>query len=306
VKAALFRIALPAAAAGLLLAGCQSMQVLTDLGATVAEATGEITPEQAQSIRRVGEATAKAGEDITPEQEYYIGRTVAATLLNDTKPFDQDAANEYLNLVGQSLSLFSTRPELFLGYRFLIMDTDAINAFGCPGGFILVSRGMLRCATSEDALAAVLAHEIGHVQNRHGLKAIDKSRITSALTILAAEAGKNLAGQDVAELTKLFEGAIGDVTATLVNSGYARKYEREADEAAVAILTQAGYAPRALVDMLRQMEKNLKPGGLDFAKTHPPPKDRIEDVETMLKDVAPAAPAPGVRQKRFERAMGGV
>ena len=291
---------------GSCLAGCESMVAVTELGTTVAVATGNLTPEQAESINRSSAAVEKTFEDITPEQEYYIGRTVAATLLHTDKPYSAEAANEYVNRVGQSLALFCDRPELFLGYRFQIMDTDDVNAFGAPGGFILVSRGMLRCCRSEDALAAVLAHEIGHVEKRHGLRAINKSRITSALTTLGAASAENFGGKDLAELTRTFEDSIADVTSALVNSGYSRKYEHEADAAAVAILSRTGYDPWALIDMLAQMEQRLKPGGLDFAKTHPPPKDRIKDIRSMLDPHAPPVPATAARQARFEAALKGI
>ena len=102
--------------------------------------------------------------------------------------------------LGQSLAQFSERPETFGGYHFLALDSAEINAFAAPGGLILVTRGLLDCCQTEDELAAVLAHEIGHVEKQHGLRAIRTGRLNSALTILAVEAGKNLAGEQLAEV----------------------------------------------------------------------------------------------------------
>jgi beta-barrel assembly-enhancing protease len=85
-------------------------------------------------------------------------------------------------------------PETFGGYHFLILDSDEINAFAAPGGLIFVTRGMLRCCDSEDAVAAVLAHEVGHVQHQHGIQTIRKPALTSAFTILAAEGAGPWAG----------------------------------------------------------------------------------------------------------------
>lgn len=305
MKKMLFRmaVALPLAAAWL--AGCETMKVAGELGAAVGVATGTMTTNQAESLIRTTEAVAKTFEDITPEQEYFIGRAVAATILNKYKPYSNEGAHRYLNLLGQSLALASTRPETFGGYHFLILDSDEINAFAAPGGLILVTRGMLRCCRSEDALASVLAHEIGHVQNQHGLKAIKQGRLTSALTILAVESAKSFGSEDLAELTSAFEGSITDITGTLMNSGYARGQERDADKGAVKILEQVGYDPQALVDMLEQMEKSLKPGGLDFAKTHPDPKDRIRDIRGWVGS-APERTEPASRQARFEQAMQGI
>lgn len=298
-------IALVAAAGSAVLLLAPGCSTVAQVGTSIGTAAGVLTPEQAASINRSAEAVEKTFQDITPEQEYYIGRSVAATVLKTYKPYNNAAANEYLNLLGQTLAMASDKPETFGGYHFLILDSDEINAFSAPGGLVMISRGMIRCCKNEDALAAVVAHEIGHVQNQHGLRAIRKGRLTSALTILAMEAGKNLGGQNLAEVTKAFEGSISDITSTLMNSGYARATEFEADRSAVVIMNRVGYNPEALVDMLGQMEKNLKPGGLDFAKTHPAPEVRIAEVHKSVGSAAPVA-SPQARQQRFQAAVGGI
>jgi predicted Zn-dependent protease len=289
----------------LMIAGCGTLSKVTELGTAAAVAAGAISTDQAQSINKSAQAVGKVFENITPEQEYFIGRTVAATILSQNKPFDNQAATDYLNTIGQYLALFSDRPETFGGYHFLIMDTDEINAFAAPGGLILVSRGMLKCCRSEEAVAAVLAHEIAHVVNNHGLQAIKKSRLTSAATVLAAESTKNLGGKELAELTKTFEDSISDITATMVNNGYSRQFETQADKGAVAILQRGGYDPRGLIAMLTEMSQHLKPDGKDFAKTHPDPKVRISDVQQLIGTAPAPAPAPA-RSQRFASAMKGV
>lgn len=284
----------------MLASGCATVtQVATQIG----EDSGALTPEQAGSIRRSASAVAKTFQDITPEQEYYIGRSVAATVLTTYAPNNDEVANHYLNVVGNILAGVSRKPETFGGYHFQILDSDEVNAFAAPGGLIMVSKGMLRCCKSEDALAAVLAHEIGHIQGSHGLRAIRKGRLTSALTILAAEGAKQFGSEDLAQLTEAFEGSVSDITSTLMNSGYARHLEKDADAAAVAILRGAGYDPRALADMLSEMKKHLKPGGADFAKTHPDPNVRIAEILAWV-GTSPAQPSPPVRQQRFEQAIG--
>lgn len=285
----------------LLPTGCSTV---AEYSTMAGQAAGVITQEQAQSINRTAVAAEKTFQDITPEQEYYIGRSVAATVLATYKPYDQAALNQYLTVLGQTLAQYSDKPETFGGYHFLVIETDEINAFAAPGGLILVSRGLLRCCRSEDALAAVLAHEIGHVEKQHGLRAIKSGRLTSALTILAVEAGKNLGGANLAEVTKAFEGSITDVSSTLMNSGYARSLENDADAAAVQILTRAGYNPNALVDMLTEMKTRL---GTDttrgFGKTHPAPEVRIQHV-TGLIGTQLAVAAPAARQQRFDALLG--
>ena len=277
--------------------GCEMVNQATALAADVAAAAGVITPDQAESTKRVGTAVTKTFQDITPEQEYYVGRTVAATVLAQYKAYPADDLNGYLNRLGQALAQFSTKPETFGGYHFLALDSDDINAFAAPGGLILVTRGLLKCCQNEDELAAVLAHEIGHVEKVHGLRAIKTGRLNSALTILAVEAGKNLAGEQLAEVTKAFDESINDISGTLMNSGYSRKLEYEADAAAVAILKQAGYNSGALVAMLENMAKNWDASRKDFAATHPAPADRIKELQKL--GVASSKTSAAARQKRF-------
>jgi predicted Zn-dependent protease len=281
------------------------MDTITKVGTTAGMATGTISSQQADSINKTSSAAGKAMEKLTPENEYYIGRAVAATLLQSNKPYDSAAVNQYLNLLGQTLAAASDKPETFGGYHFLAMNTDEINAFAAPGGLILVSRGLLRCCKNEDALAAVLAHEVGHIQAEHAINAIKKSRLTSVFTTLAMETGKNLSGEQVAQLTTALEGSITDITSTLVNSGYARKFETEADTNAVTILKRVGYNPTGLKDMLTEMGSRIKEQKSGFAKTHPDPQDRIKDISPMLQGYGPVE-SPKARQARFEKAMSGV
>jgi len=289
-------------AALLLLGGCKSTNVLTDVGTTVGVATGRITPEEARSIRRSAGAVSRAFEKLTPEQEYYIGRAVTASILASYAPLQNENATDYLATLGSALALFSTRPETFGGWHFLILDSDEVNAFAAPGGFILISRGMLACTTNEDELAAVIAHEIAHVELEHGLRAIRQSRWTTAFTILGTETASHLGGRDLAQLTTAFEGAISDVTSTLMTSGYSRGLEREADAAAIAILQQAGYNPAALESMLGNMETRLIHDNRGFASTHPSPRDRIRDIGKILPAPQPVAAHPA-RTARFLAAL---
>ncbi len=247
----------------------------------------------------------KSFEDFTPEQEYYIGRTVGAIIVNQYQPYDNEYANKYINVLGQTLAQASDMPETFAGYRFLILDTDEINAFAAPGGLIFVSRGLLRCAKNEDAVAAILAHEVGHVQLKHGLQAIKKSRITSALTNVAIEGVKKHGDKELAELTNVFGDSISDITTTLITNGYSRSFEKKADMVAVTILQRVGYDPNGMIDMLNIMQERLQPGGLDFAKTHPSPEDRIADLQEAIGQYSQVE-SPEVRQQRFIAALGKI
>jgi predicted Zn-dependent protease len=285
------------------LISCAAVETTMTNVTKVAEVSGVISQQQGESIRKSSRAVSKSLEDFTPEQEYYIGRSVGAVVLTKYPVLADAKANAYVNLLGQTLAAASDMPELFAGYHFLILDSGEINAFATPGGHIFITRGLVHCCRTEDALAAVLAHEIGHVQLRHGMKAIEKARMTEALTILAQEGAKTLGSQQVAQLTRAFGGAISDITNTMVNKGYSRTYEYQADAAAVSLLNRLGYNPGALIAMLEVMDKQMKPGGTDFAKTHPSPQNRISELKKNEKALT-GGETPSIRKKRFTQALG--
>jgi beta-barrel assembly-enhancing protease len=288
------------------LSGCETMDALSNTGASLnlGQVFGPKVGAQAESALRITGAAASASEQLNPEQEYYLGRTVAAHVLTRYEPFEDRAANDYLNAVGNYVRLASNQPETFGGYHFQIVDSDEINAFSAPGGLVIITRGMLRCCSSEDALAAVLAHEVGHVEYRHGVQAIQRSRMTTLMTTIGSETMRYRGSDQLIQLVAILDGAIEDILRTMVDNGYSRGSEGEADRAAVVILKRAGYDELALVEMLQEMQRRLRPGGTDFAKTHPTPTDRIAQIEPHLR-TAPKPRNP-VRQARFERALRNV
>ena len=291
---ALIRL-LPVAALVLAFSACSSM----DLSISNLSAIG-------QGIQKTQEAEQT---EFTPEQEYYIGRAVAANLLSTRTVWDNARATSYVNVLERALAMYSDKPETFGGYHVLIMDSDEINAFGAPGGLILVTRGLLRCAANEDQVAAILAHETSHVVLEHGLNAIKQARKTAAYRQLGIAVANTAGGSNVQELTDLFKDSIKDITDTMVNNGYSRDLELQADQMALVIMKRAGYDPRAFDDMLKALGTHIKPGGLDFAKTHPDPKIREAAVEKTLDDQPPLAmPAAAgtARQARWKAALGSV
>ena len=285
-----------------MITGCRALEEVTRVGTELGTATGIITQDNADSMIKTTKAISKSFEDITPPQEYYIGRSIGAVIL-EKYPADNNAeANKYLNQVGQTLARVSDMPETFGGYHFLIQDSNEINALAAPGGLIFVTRGILECCRHETAVAAVLAHEIGHVQAKHGLRAIKKSRITNALVTIGVEGAKTFGTQELADLTHDFEGSIDDISQTLINSGYSRAYEFEADQAAITIMRRVGYNPSGLVDMLQVMQQRLVPDQEDFASTHPSPESRIAEIKATIGFAAPVREVRE-RQMRFESAL---
>ncbi|WP_428561030.1 MAG: M48 family metalloprotease [Solidesulfovibrio sp. DCME] len=293
------------AVGGLFLFGCNNPDAVSRvIGSFGASLGGAPVGDYAASAAKSVQAVAHAAEDFTPEQEYYIGRAVGASLLGKYRPLKDAKANAYVNEVGQALAMFSDMPQTYGGYHFLILDSADINAFAAPGGLIFVTRGMLRCCAGENALAAVLAHEIGHVQGKDAMRAIKRSRTTEALAIIGGEAVKQVGGAELSRLTDIFADSIGDIMSTMVNNGYSRTLEYQADKTAIAILTRTGYDPAGLPDMLAEMQKRLTPGGADFAKTHPAPQDRITELASLARVAEVKEPA--ARMARFKAALGNI
>jgi len=289
----------------LTVAACATVETATTLATAVGEQAGVLSRAEGEAIRKSTVAVSRSLEDFTPEQEYYIGRSVGAVVISKYPAYANAQVNQYINTLGQTLAAASDKPEVFGGYHFLVLDSDDINAFATPSGLIFVTKGLIRCCPTEDALAAVLAHEIGHVQLRHGMQSIEKARVTEALTVIATEGAKTLGSPEVAQLTQTFSGAISDIAKSMINNGYSRTFEYQADKAAVVLVQRVGYNPRGLIEMLTFMEKKLKPGGLDFAKTHPAPQDRIIEIQSDNRTFIPVA-TPKIRQERFLKAIGHI
>lgn len=255
-------------------------------------------------VARGANRVRKSFQDLDPSEEHFIGRSVAAQILSmpQYQLADEPALLAYVERVGHGIVAQNDdalRP--FLDYRFGVLATDEVNAFACPGGLILVSKGLLADTKSEDELAAVLAHEIAHVTLRHGVAAIQSSNLVSAFQYLGGAAAQAAMSQeDLDKLTDVFGDSIGDVVGTLVTSGYSRDAEVAADELGRRFLAGAGYDPQALQRMLTNMADHGGASGGMFA-THPSPQDRIAALGAPLAFTGAAATA---RQQRFAAATG--
>jgi predicted Zn-dependent protease len=290
------------AAAAAFVFSCSTMSKITDVGAQVAGATGVIDQNTANAISVSSKAIGSAAEEITPEQEYYIGRAVAANILGTYRIWNGNPALvTYLNNVCAAITINSPRPDIFNGYHVAILDSQEINAFATSGGHILVTRGLIGAAKTEDALAGVIAHEIAHIQLKHSIKAIRSSRITQALMVTGTATAGAAAGLNVNELTDIFNESVGQIVLTLVNNGYSRDQEYEADNTAMVLMAYAGYKPSGLIDMLRELS-TVQTGNAGFGKTHPTPAQRITNAEKTVSRFAALADNSAVRQARFTTA----
>ena len=288
------------AAISLELAGCANNPAMNNLLQSATSVAGSFSPIPVDSIVRTASAASKAAETLTPKDEYFIGRTVGAGIASRYGVKDNSVANNFLNILGQALVMASDKPSTFKGYHFLMLDTNEVVAYSAPSGFIFVSKGMIKLCKNEDDLAAVLAHEIGHVQHSHAIAAISTSRWTSVATTAASEATKHFVGGVPGVLFQAFEGGIEDITQTLVNTGYARGQENEADATAIQIMQRVGYDSTALIRVLETMKANFPAGSTGFMSTHPAPEDRIADIRPLLPQNAISMSANANRDKRFK------
>jgi len=284
----------------MVLSGCMMLINTAGRDGNYSGAANQIGSNTIKAVSTSGKAIANAARDITPEQEYYIGRAVAANVLKTYSLWkNSPALTVYLNRICGAIVINSPRPEIYNGYHVAILDSNEINAFATSGGHILITRGLIGSAKSEDALAGVIAHEIAHIQLQHSIKAIKTSRVTQALMVTGASAAGAVSGYDVNEMTSIFNETVGDIVNTLVNNGYSQAQEFEADARALSLLAGAGYNPNGLIDMLRELEKIQKGSSGGFNKTHPSPAKRIASAEKALVKQPKVTDTSSYRRARF-------
>ena len=255
------------------------------------------------SIGRVAQQTFKAATPLSDEEEYYVGRAVAARILSSYPILENKELTEYVNLVGQTVAIHSDNPITYGGYHFAVLNTKEINAFACPGGIIFITKGMINAVQNEDELAAVLAHEVAHINHRDGVSSIQKARLTEVATLIGTEAAQTYAPAQLSQLVGLFEGSVDDVFKTLVVNGYSKSQEYHADESGLSYLSRAGYNPEALEDFLQRLMNQGQATGGGIMKTHPATAERIEKVEKEMPSAKVDISFVQLRSMRFEKAM---
>ncbi|HRT27525.1 MAG TPA: M48 family metalloprotease [Syntrophales bacterium] len=271
------------------------------VGTEIGYQQGLITKEMKEGIVKSAEQAEAASRPMTAEEEYFLGRAVGAEILSRYPLYRNERLTRYVNEIGNVVALSSDRPVTYSGYHFAILDTDEANAFACPSGTIFVTRGMLRRTQNEDELAAVLAHEAGHVNHRDGVNSIQKSRWAQVIATLGTEAARTLSGKDLAKLTDLFAGSVSDVVKTIIVNGYSRDQELTADQSALVFLHRAGYDPRALTSYLGRLAKEQTGGAsAGFFSTHPGMDKRLAAAQTYLDRQNWAPVDRTARDRRFK------
>jgi predicted Zn-dependent protease len=255
------------------------------------------------------------GSELSDENEYWLGRSVATNLLDqwDYDYRDKDAfraqrlegVTAYVNKVGLAVAIAAMqnrkdgdRPSPWNGWHFIVLDSEDINAFAAPGGFVLVTVGAIRAATSEDDLACVLAHEIAHIVRGHAVKAIEKSRWADVSKDVIQTTGVLDAAQ-LEQATGLLEACI-DSMINNYKAGFSVESEEEADKRGLEIAQKAGYDPAGMVRFLGTLKAKGKggAGGSGF-NTYPGVDERLKKLGKVK--AGPAAPAK--RKERFLAAL---
>ena len=297
--AKIFVPALLLAAIILMLSGCAEMkQGIESLPGI------KLSPSDTQSVIKTTKALRKSFSDITEEEEYYIGRSVSALILSKYSVYNNDVVTRYVNTVGNAVVIYSDRPEIYAGYHFLVLDSDEVNALAAPGGFIFITRGLLKRCVDEEMLAGILAHEVGHVSAKHGLRSIKKSRLIDAFKIMGQEAAAKYGPDELSQLSDVFEDVLGDISERLIERGYDRKYEYEADRLSVKFTSKTGYDPNGLVDFLKTMvDDSSKDSTHGWFKTHPSAKDRLNRARKEISALKTVPQKVAVRTTRFKEAV---
>jgi len=252
---------------------------------------------------------------MTEAEEIRKGEKAAAEVPAIYGIYDElPALQDYVNEIGQKLAKNSHRPQL--NYHFTVVDSPQVNAFALPGGYIYVTRGILAYLNSEAELAAVLAHELGHVTARHSVR--QYSAATAAN--IAATVGGIVAGIFVPQLGgTLAQGvqSILGLTGNVLLSGYGRSHELEADRLGAEYLARGGYDPQAMIKVIRVL-KNQELFDIAAAQdegreprryhglfsTHPDNDTRLQEVVDEAQQYAQSLPVDDRRTEFLRQTTG--
>lgn len=222
--------------------------------------------------RASSEPVDMAKEDVS--EEIRFGREVAARMIGRFGLYENPGAMKYVNLVGRALATNTNRPEL--EFRFAILNTSEINAYAAPGGYVFVTLGALEKMQDESELAAVLGHEMTHVNERHVVKELNIHGTEEG----AAAGLARLIGGGTESARIAFYQAVDKALDMLFKSGYGREDEMQADRGAVLLCTLSGYDPSALVRYFERINSVKGKATETLDRTHPAFSDRI----VWLKD----------------------
>jgi len=206
------------------------------------------------------------------EQEEKMGRAISKQVEKEYKLAQDLLVHERVESIGRKIAAVSDRQDI--DYHFEVLDEEEVNAFALPGGYIYVFQGLVDVVDNDDQLAAVLAHEVGHIVARHSIKKLQALQGYSLLRVLFAATPETQA-----------VGAASDVAFASILTGYSREDELLADQLGARYVELAGYNPRAMIDFLEKLERIYKRKPLrpkSYFRTHPFVPDRIRVVKEEI------------------------
>jgi predicted Zn-dependent protease len=247
---------------------------------------GAAAPAQAQlggfgKIKKLGDKAVDTKDKIdamnfTDEEEKQLGEQVSQKLRDRFGVVQSEPVTKYVTLVGKVIAASSSRPNL--DWQFIVLDTDGVNAFAAPGGFVHITRGLLGMMKNEAQLAGVLGHEVTHIAVKHTIRSIQKNKGSEILADTAGGTG----GLKTALIAKVADAAFRN----LLDGTFSQADENESDKLGAQMANKAGYAPGGMAEVLKMIaERNA--GRQDrngFFASHPDTKDRIEKIEKQIKD----------------------
>jgi len=244
---------------------------------------------------------------MSEEAEIAQGREYHPKIMQQYDEYEDAELQALVKSLGKDLGEKSDRSNLI--YRFTLLDSDQVNAFATPGGYIYITRGLIAYLNSEAELAAVLGHEIGHVTARHSVRQQRNSTLAGIAGVGVAVATGSRTAFD---LTRLLGAA--------ATSGYGRAMELEADELGARYLARTNFTPQAMIDVIEVL-KDQEVYEKDRAKkedrqprayhgvfaTHPRNDKRLREVIEAAKAVNPNAPEVSrAEQEAFIRKLDGM
>ncbi len=236
-----------------------------DKKATAAPAANAVAPT-ATSAASTESKPAFNLKSPSKEEEVQLGREITGNLLGAAPLVKDEALQKYVNQVGRWVASQSKRSDL--PWHFGVIESEDLNAFAAPGGYVIITKGLYRKLENEARLAGVLGHEIGHVEKKHHLKVLQKSQLLNI--------GASLLGEKFGKGNQTVDKVIGS-GAEILSRGLDKDAEFEADRIGIVLATRAGYEPYGLPEVLQVLGQTGKNDGsvaLLF-KTHPHPDDRL-------------------------------
>jgi predicted Zn-dependent protease len=218
------------------------------------------------------------------DQDIQVGKESVAEIEKQLPMVTDSRVNRYVSDLGKRLTGFAPGNTDY-PWTFKVVNSQDINAFALPGGFIYVNRGVLEAADDEAQVAGVMAHEIGHVVMRHGTHQASQAMLAQMpLAILGGVLGQS--GSLTAQLAQAGIG-LGVNSIMLKNS---RGAETQADEVGTYILYNAGYDPHAMAQFFEIIQKKYPQRTMEFFSDHPNPENRIAKVDALIPKLGPARP----------------